>query len=62
MLAQMLPVECTPCRLHPGKWLGPWVMCHALAMTAAHSQQPLGVRLAVVAEPGGGVPLLSISR
>lgn len=55
-------VCCAPRSVHPGKWLGPWVMCRALEAAAAHAQQALGVRVAVIAEPGGGAPMLSIAR
>lgn len=43
--------------VQPGEWLGPWVLCHALR-AAVMSSRPFGIALHVLAEPGGGAPVL----
>ena len=49
------------CRLVPGQWLGPWVLCHALE-TCVNRVRPGGLSVHVVASPGGGAPVLYASR
>lgn len=44
-------------RVQPGEWLGPWVLCHALR-AAVMASRPFGIALHVLAEPGGGAPVL----
>lgn len=50
----------------PGQWLGPWVLCKALAAAAAdyqqQQQQPLGLQVHVACDPGGGAPALQLDR
>ena len=49
------------CRLVPGQWLGPWVLCHALK-TCVNQLRPGGLGVHVAASPGGGAPVLYASR
>lgn len=46
-----------------GQWLGPWVLCKALAAAAAAASGPqqqggLGLHVHVACDPGGGAPEL----
>lgn len=53
------------CGVAPGRWLGPWVMCKALEATACVALQhhdDLGLTVAVLADAGGGAPLLVPAR
>lgn len=43
--------------VQPGEWLGPWVLCAALR-SAVMASRPFGIALHVLAEPGGGAPVL----
>ena len=44
-------------RITPGEWLGPWVLCRALE-TAVNRAHPAGLHAHMVAQPGGGAPVL----
>ncbi|PSC76415.1 cysteine protease atg4b [Micractinium conductrix] len=53
------------CGVVPGRWLGPWVMCRALQTTAEAAlqhRQDLGLTVAVLADAGGGAPMLVAPR
>ncbi|EFN56996.1 hypothetical protein CHLNCDRAFT_143632 [Chlorella variabilis] len=53
------------CGVVAGRWLGPWVMCKTLAAAAGAARRQgvdLGLTVAVLAESGGGAPLLVTSR
>ncbi|KAI3434857.1 hypothetical protein D9Q98_002911 [Chlorella vulgaris] len=57
------------CGVVPGRWLGPWVMCKTLEAAAAAATQhtaaqgvDLGLTVAVLADSGGGAPLLVANR
>ncbi len=52
-------------RVVAGQWLGPWVLCKALAAAAAKAtsdslqqQRGLGLSVHVACDPGGGAPEL----
>jgi hypothetical protein len=48
-------------RVVAGQWLGPWVLCKALAAAVAAGPD-LGLTVHVVADPGGGAPALLAHR
>eukprot|EP00951_Prasinocladus_malaysianus_P043644 scaffold548610_cov42-Prasinocladus_malaysianus.AAC.1 len=43
-------------RIVPGEWIGPYVICKALA--AVVNRLELGLCIHVVSEPGGGAPTI----
>ena len=52
-----------PCRVKPGEWLGPWVLCHTLeAVMKKMEPGSLNVHVHVVSQPGGAVPVLYTAR
>lgn len=48
-------------RVVAGKWLGPWVLCKALA-ALVNSTRPSGLQVHVVCDPGGGAPELDVAN
>ncbi|CAD7699743.1 unnamed protein product [Ostreobium quekettii] len=44
-----------------GRWLGPWALCNVLA-EIVNSSRPLGLRVVLVSEPGGGAPFVNRER
>ena len=46
------------CSVFPGRWLGPWAACAALAAAARRACPALGLRVFFLGGTGGGAPLM----